>query len=72
TAYIEKLEQASEPYIFFLRPRRFGKSLFVSPPEELKNKNNIRKLFKKAGFKNIKIKEKKKLFTKYYFITAEK
>jgi hypothetical protein len=30
TAYIEKLEQASEPYIFFLRPRRFGKSLFVS------------------------------------------
>ena len=30
TAYIEKLEQASEPYVFFLRPRRFGKSLFVS------------------------------------------
>ncbi len=30
TAYIEKLELASEPYIFFLRPRRFGKSLFVS------------------------------------------
>jgi len=62
----------------FLKPKRrisileFGKSLFVSPPEELKNKNNIRKLFKKAGFKNIKIKEKKKLFTKYYFITAEK
>ena len=30
TSYIEKLEQASEPYIFFLRPRRFGKSLFIS------------------------------------------
>jgi len=30
TAYIEKLEQASEPYVFFLRPRRFGKSLFIS------------------------------------------
>jgi hypothetical protein len=30
TSYIEKLEYASEPYIFFLRPRRFGKSLFVS------------------------------------------
>jgi len=30
TAYIEKLEQANEPYVFFLRPRRFGKSLFVS------------------------------------------
>jgi hypothetical protein len=30
TASIEKLEQANEPYVFFLRPRRFGKSLFVS------------------------------------------
>ena len=30
TSYIEKIERASEPYIFFLRPRRFGKSLFVS------------------------------------------
>jgi len=30
TANIEKLEQANEPYIFFLRPRRFGKSLFIS------------------------------------------
>jgi hypothetical protein len=28
--YIEKLEENPEPYIFFLRPRRFGKSLFVS------------------------------------------
>jgi hypothetical protein len=30
TTYIEKLEFANEPYIFFLRPRRFGKTLFVS------------------------------------------
>jgi len=30
TDYINKLEQAVEPYIFFLRPRRFGKSLFIS------------------------------------------
>jgi uncharacterized protein YjgD (DUF1641 family) len=30
TSYIEKLEFANEPYVFFLRPRRFGKSLFVS------------------------------------------
>jgi hypothetical protein len=30
TKYIETLENMSEPYIFFLRPRRFGKSLFVS------------------------------------------
>ncbi len=30
THYIEQLENESAPYIFFLRPRRFGKSLFVS------------------------------------------
>ncbi len=30
TCYIEKLESLGERYIFFLRPRRFGKSLFVS------------------------------------------
>lgn len=30
TSYLEKIEQLSERYIFFLRPRRFGKSLWVS------------------------------------------
>jgi Predicted AAA-ATPase/PD-(D/E)XK nuclease superfamily len=30
TPYIAQLEQLPEPYLFFLRPRRFGKSLFVS------------------------------------------
>ena len=30
TAYIEKLEDANENYIMFLRPRRFGKSLFIA------------------------------------------
>jgi hypothetical protein len=30
TRYIEQLEDNPEPYIFFLRPRRFGKSLLVS------------------------------------------
>lgn len=30
TKYIEVLERYGEKYIFFLRPRRFGKSLFVS------------------------------------------
>ncbi|KPA15070.1 hypothetical protein MHK_004724, partial [Candidatus Magnetomorum sp. HK-1] len=30
TKYIEQLEENPERYIFFLRPRRFGKSLFVS------------------------------------------
>ena len=30
TGYIEQLENEPAPYIFFLRPRRFGKSLFIS------------------------------------------
>ncbi len=30
TKYIELLENSNESYIFFLRPRRFGKSLFIS------------------------------------------
>ena len=29
TKYIEKLENLYDKYIFFLRPRRFGKSLFT-------------------------------------------
>jgi len=30
TKYIELIEELGAPYLFFLRPRRFGKSLFVS------------------------------------------
>jgi hypothetical protein len=30
TMYIEKLERLGSEYIFFIRPRRFGKSLFLS------------------------------------------
>ena len=30
TPFVEKMENLNEPYIFFLRPRKFGKSLFVS------------------------------------------
>lgn len=30
TGYIAQLEQLPERYLFFLRPRRFGKSLFIS------------------------------------------
>ena len=30
TIYIEKLENLAEPYIMFLRPRKFGKTLFTS------------------------------------------
>lgn len=30
TSYIEKLENLNSKYLFFIRPRRFGKSLFLS------------------------------------------
>ena len=30
TEYIHKLENLNSKYIFFIRPRRFGKSLFLS------------------------------------------
>jgi len=30
TQYIEVLEQQANPFLFFLRPRKFGKSLFIS------------------------------------------
>ncbi|MEA1955359.1 MAG: AAA family ATPase, partial [Campylobacterota bacterium] len=30
TKFIEKLENLNERYLIFLRPRRFGKSLFIS------------------------------------------
>ena len=33
TMYIEKLESLPEPYIMFLRPRKFGKTLFTSTLE---------------------------------------
>ena len=33
TMYIEKLENLAEPYIMFLRPRKFGKTLFTSTLE---------------------------------------
>ncbi|QSZ27755.1 AAA family ATPase [Aceticella autotrophica] len=33
TMYIEKLERLNSKYIFFIRPRRFGKSLFLSTLE---------------------------------------
>ncbi|UCG95147.1 MAG: amino acid permease [archaeon] len=50
----------------------FGKAIFFKPPAHLKDSKTLRKLFKDAGFKNIKVEQKKKLLTKYYFITAEK
>ncbi len=48
TGYIEKLEYYHSPFLFFLRPRRFGKSLFVSVLQhyyDLKEKDNFVMLF---------------------------
>ncbi|MBF0398248.1 MAG: AAA family ATPase, partial [Desulfobacterales bacterium] len=49
TKYIEKLEELSSQYIFFLRPRRFGKSLFLSMLEhyyDINRKEQFNVLFK--------------------------
>ena len=48
TKYIEQIEESDEPYIFFLRPRRFGKSLLVSKLRYyygLEHKDNFDKIF---------------------------
>ncbi|MBF0449693.1 MAG: AAA family ATPase [Candidatus Magnetomorum sp.] len=50
TKYIEHLEESDEPYFFFLRPRRFGKSLFVSQLRYyygLEHKENFDEIFGK-------------------------
>ena len=49
TKYIELFESLGAPYIFFLRPRRFGKSLFMSILEyyyDINAKSNFEKLFR--------------------------
>ena len=48
TKYIEELENLPEPYIMFLRPRKFGKTLFTSTLEnyyDLKKVDKFEKLF---------------------------
>ena len=48
TKYIEQLEDLAEPYIMFLRPRKFGKTLFASMLEnyyDVKKENKFDKLF---------------------------
>ena len=40
TDYIEKLEKSNENYVIFLRPRRFGKSLFLSTLQYYYDKNS--------------------------------
>jgi len=48
TPYIQKLEALGEKYIFYLRPRKFGKSLFISTLEyyyDLKHADKFERLF---------------------------
>ncbi len=50
TQYIEHLEKRSEKYVLFIRPRWFGKSLFVSVLNyyyNIKYKNEFEKIFSK-------------------------
>ena len=43
TMYIEKLENIAEPYIMFLRPRKFGKTLFTSTLENYYDLKKVEK-----------------------------
>ena len=43
TKYIEQMENLTDPYIMFLRPRKFGKTLFTSV---LENYYDIKKAYK--------------------------
>ena len=48
TEYIQKLEEISSDYLFFMRPRRFGKSLFLSTLQyyyDLNHQDQFKKLF---------------------------
>ena len=49
TKYIEKLENLPEKRIMFLRPRKFGKTLFTSVLENYYDKNKVEKFEKLYG-----------------------
>ena len=49
TFYIEKLENIAEPYIMFLRPRKFGKTLFTSTLENYYDLKKVEKFEKLYG-----------------------
>ena len=51
TVYIEKIENLSESYIMFLRPRKFGKTLFTSVLEnyyDIEKKDKFEELYGKT------------------------
>ena len=49
TKYIEQLEEIAEPYIMFLRPRKFGKTLFTSTIENYYDIKKVEKFEKLYG-----------------------
>ena len=49
TMYIEKLENIPAPYIMFLRPRKFGKTLFTNVLKNYYDKNKINDFKKLYG-----------------------
>ena len=49
TFYIKKLENIAEPYIMFLRPRKFGKTLFTSTLENYYDLKKVEKFEKLYG-----------------------
>ena len=70
TGYLEHLEKAGR-YIFFIRPRRFGKTLFISMMEayyDINKKNQFEKLFKGTDiFENPTGERKSYLILKFDF-----
>ena len=44
TKYIEELESLNESFLIFLRPRRFGKSLFLSTLQYYYDENSKNKI----------------------------
>ena len=66
TKYIELLENYGEKYIFFLRPRRFGKTLFLSTLENYYDLNKKEKF--DELFSNLYIGENKSRLANSYYI----
>jgi len=65
TDYIEKIENYHSPFLFFLRPRRFGKSLFVSLLQhyyDINEKDRFDVLFKDTYIGQNPTKEKNRYY----------
>ena len=67
TRYIEKLEDLPAPYIMFLRPRKFGKTLFTSVLENYYDVKKVDKFEKLFGETYIG-KNPTKLKNRYYIL----